>query len=90
LHNSDLARRDRGRAFAAVIPCPTEGEQVTLVIKKGEDGWLIYKVRKSGLRRLRMAPLKTLEEARAIAVLGLLACYEVTRMKIDLSKDSGR
>jgi hypothetical protein len=54
---------------------------MTLVIKKSEVGWLIYKIRKSTRTRLRIAPLKTLEEARAIAVLGLLACNEVTRIR---------
>jgi hypothetical protein len=32
---------------------------MTVVIKKGEEGWLIYKVRKSTRTLLRMAPLKT-------------------------------
>jgi hypothetical protein len=54
---------------------------MTLVIKKSEVGWLIYKIRKSTRTRLRIAPLKKLEEARAIAVLGLLACNEVTRIR---------
>src|ERR1700738_3965772 len=58
-------------------------EQVTLVIKKGEEGWLIYKVRKSGRTRLRIAPLQTLEEARAIAVFGFLACDEITRIRYE-------
>ena len=56
---------------------------MTLVIKKGEQGWLIYKVRKSKRTRLRIAPLKTLEEARAIAVFGLLTCKEVTRVRYE-------
>jgi hypothetical protein len=56
---------------------------MTLVIKKGREGWLIYKVRKSARTRLRIAPLKTLEEARAIAVFGLLACDEVTRIRYE-------
>jgi hypothetical protein len=54
---------------------------MTLVIKKSEVGWLIYKIRKSTRTRLRIAALKTLEEARAIAVLGLLACNEVKRIR---------
>ena len=53
---------------------------MTLVIKKSEEGWLIYKVRKSKRTLLRIAPLKTLKEARAIAVFGLLACDEVKRI----------
>jgi len=56
---------------------------MTLVIKKSEEGWLIYKVRKSIHTRLRIAPLKTLEEARAIAVFGLLACDEVKRIRYE-------
>ena len=51
--------------------------------QKGEEGWLIYKVRKSARTRLRIAPLKTLEEARAIAVFGLLTCKEVTRIRYE-------
>ena len=53
---------------------------MTLVIKKSEEGWLIYKVRKSKRTLLRIAPLKTLKEARAIAVFGLLASDEVKRI----------
>ena len=56
---------------------------MTLVIKNSESGWLIYKVRKSTRTRLRIPPLKTLEEARAIAVFGLLACDEVTRVRYE-------
>ena len=51
---------------------------MTPVIKKGEEGWLIYEVRKSTRTQLRMVPLTPLEEARAIAVFGLLACDEVS------------
>lgn len=61
-------------------PVISEGGQMTLVIKKSEEGWLIYKVRKSKRTLLRIAPLKTLKEARAIAVFGLLACDEVKRI----------
>ena len=56
---------------------------MTLIIKKIEEGWLIYKVRKSARTRLRIAPLKALEEAIAIAVFGLLACDEVTRIRYE-------
>ncbi len=56
---------------------------MTLIIKKAGEGWLMYKVRKSTRTRLRIAPLKTLEEARAIAVFGLLACDEVTRIRYE-------
>ena len=54
-----------------------------LVIKKGESGWLIYKVRKRSRTRLRIAPLMTLGDARAIAVFGLLTSSEVTRIKYE-------
>jgi hypothetical protein len=56
---------------------------VTLIIKKSEEGWMIYKLRKSTRTRLRIAPLKTLEEAKLIAVFGLLACDEVRRIRYE-------
>jgi hypothetical protein len=62
---------------------PPRREQVTLVIKKGAEGWLIYKVRKSTRTRIPIVPLKSLEEARAIAVFGILACEEVTRIRFE-------
>jgi hypothetical protein len=56
---------------------------MTLVIKKSEEGWLIFKERKNTRTLLDIAPLKTVEEARAIAVFGLLACDEVERIRYE-------
>ncbi len=69
--------------FCCGDPGHFRSKQMTLVIKKGEERWLIYKVRESTRTRLCIAPLKTLEEARAIAVPGLLACDEVTRISYE-------
>jgi hypothetical protein len=83
LHNPNLARRTGCRAFAWVISAFSGGRQMTLVIKKSEEGWLIFKVRKTTRTLLDISPLKTLEEARAIAVFGLLACAEVTQIRYE-------
>ena len=48
---------------------------MTLVVQKGEEDWLVYKVRKNARTRLRIAPLKRPEQSR------YLGFWYVTRLQ---------